>query len=80
MPPEDKDIIASRSQDWLLGFRCLATDPAVPWWWLEVEDDPSLQKQMIAVHLETTANAYRALADGAAKAAGIAAAAAKNRG
>jgi len=80
MPPDDKEKIALRSEEWLHGFRCLATDPAVPWWWLEVEEDPSLQKQMIAVHLETTANAYRALADGAAKAAGIAAAAAKKRG
>ena len=70
MPPEDK--IAEISPNWLLQFRCLATDPAVPWWF-EVEEDPALQRQMIAVHLEATANAYLALADGAAKAAALAA-------
>lgn len=70
MPPEEK--IAEVSPNWLLQFRCLATDPAVPWW-LEVEEDPAVQKQMIAVHMETTANAYRALADGASKFAALAA-------
>ena len=70
MPPEEK--IAEVAPSWLLQFRCLATDPAVPWW-LEVEEDPAVQRQVIAVHLETTANAYRAVAEGAAKFAALAA-------
>jgi hypothetical protein len=68
MPPEDR--IAEVSPNWLLHFKCLATDPAVPWF-LEVEGDPALQKQVISAHLDATAAAHRALADGAAKVAGI---------
>ena len=71
MPSSPEDRFAASAPDWLLQFKCLATDPAVPWW-LEVEGDPAIQRQILATHMEATANAYRALADGAAKCAALA--------
>ena len=74
--PSHEERIAQLAPNWLLQFKCLATDPAVPWW-LEVEEDKAVQQQILAVHLEATANAYKALADGASKFAAIAAKRAK---
>jgi hypothetical protein len=47
----------------------MATDWAVNY--AVEQGDPALRNQLIAVTLETTAAAYRALAEGAAKAAAI---------
>ncbi len=49
---------------------CMATDPVVEF--AIDQGDPALRAPLIAVYLETTAAAYRALADGAEKAAQIA--------
>jgi len=48
------------------GNRCLATDPIGMELAIE-EGDPALRRQLIAVQLETAANVYRAMAEGAAK-------------
>jgi hypothetical protein len=48
------------------GNRCLATDPIGMEFALE-EGDPALRRQLIAIQLETAANVYRAMADGAAE-------------
>jgi hypothetical protein len=48
---------------------CIATDPAVEY---AIErGDPAFRQELMQVTLETTAAAYRALADGAARAANI---------
>jgi hypothetical protein len=48
---------------------CPATDPVVEY--AVEQGDPANRGQLMAVYLETTAATYRALADGAAKAAAI---------
>ena len=70
MSPQDR--IARFAPDWVFNIhRCIATDFAVNF--AVMEGDPILKTQLIAVSLETTAAAYRALAEGAAHAAKIAA-------
>jgi hypothetical protein len=73
MPNNPEERIAQLAPSWRWPRWCLATDPVVEY---AVEHgDPALRTQLIANYLETTANAYRSLADGAAKAAQIAGAA-----
>jgi len=68
--PNPEDKIAEFAPNWLWNVRrCLATDPAVEY--AIEQGDPALRNQLIAVTLETTAAAYRTLADGAARAAQI---------
>jgi hypothetical protein len=52
------------------GNRCLATDPIGMEFTIH-EGDPALRRQLIAIQLETAANVYRAMADGAAKLAEV---------
>ena len=67
--PEDK--IAELAPGWLWSVhRCLATDLAVNYA-IEQVVDPGARTQLLASTLETTAAAYRALAEGAANAAKI---------
>lgn len=66
--PEER--IAHFAPNWLWNVpRCLATDLAVNY--AIDQGDPAYRNQLIAVTLETTAAAYRALGDGASKAAEI---------
>ncbi len=67
-PPEDRIAQVAPSWSWP-GRRCLATDIVIEY--AVDEGDPALRNQLIANMLETTAATYRALADGAAKAAQI---------
>jgi hypothetical protein len=48
---------------------CRATDPIVEY--AVEQGDPSLRSALIGTYLETAAATYRALAEGATKAAGI---------
>jgi len=68
--PTPEERIAHLAPTWVWNQRhCPATDPVVEY---AIErGDPALRGALIAVHLETTAAAYRALAEGAAKAAQI---------
>jgi hypothetical protein len=52
------------------GNRCLATDPIGMEFTIH-EGDPALRRQLIGIQLETAANVYRAMADGAAKLAEV---------
>jgi hypothetical protein len=56
----------------ILSSHCPATDPIG----MEFvfEGDPAIRAQLLAIRLETVANVYRNIADGAAKAAKIVAA------
>src|SRR5262245_11923564 len=66
--PEDR--IAEFAPRWVWhGPRCIATDYAVNF--VVEQGDPALRNQLMAVQLEATAGAYRALAEGAAAAAKI---------
>lgn len=66
--PEDR--IAEFAPGWVWNVRhCLATDPAVQY--AIEQGDPANRTQLITVTLETTAAAYRVLAEGAAKAAQV---------
>jgi hypothetical protein len=66
--PEEK--IAQFAPSWAWAIRhCPATDPFVEY--AIEQGDPALRGPLIAAHLETTAATYRAIADGAAKAAQI---------
>ncbi len=68
MSPEDK--IAELAPRWSWNVpRCLATDMAVNY--VAEIVDPATRRALLASTLETTANAYRALAEGAANAARI---------
>jgi len=68
--PKSEEKIAALAPGWLWNVhRCLATDLAVNY--AIEEGDPALRNQLIASTLETTAAAYRALAEGAANAAKI---------
>ena len=68
--PSPEDRIAEFAPSWIWhGPRCIATDYAVNF--AVEQGDPAIRSQLIAVSLETTAAAYRALADGAAAAAKI---------
>jgi hypothetical protein len=68
--PEDR--IAQFAPSWIWNVhRCIATDFAVNF--AVEQGDPALRNQLLAVSLETTAAAYRALAEGAAVAAKVAA-------
>jgi hypothetical protein len=70
MPPPPEERIAEFAPNWLWNVhRCLATDPAVEY--AIEQGDPALKNRLIAVTLETTAAAYRTLAEGAEKAAQI---------
>jgi len=69
MPTPDEKI-AQLAPNWQWPvLRCLATDPAVEF--AIDRGDPALRTQLIGVMLETTAAAYRTLADGAARAAQV---------
>lgn len=69
-PPGDR--IAQFAPSWIWNVhRCIATDFAVNF--AVEQGDPALRNQLITVSLEATAAAYRALADGAAAAAKVAA-------
>lgn len=58
-----------------LTFRpCLATDPIGMEHILQDLGDPALTRQLVALRLQTFANVYQAIAEGAAKAAKIVAA------
>jgi hypothetical protein len=62
--------IAELAPSWIYNIhRCLATDMAVNY--AIEQGDPEIRSQLIAATLETTAAAYRALAEGAASAARI---------
>lgn len=68
--PNIDEKIAELAPSWIWNVhRCLATDLAVNY--VIDQGDPALRSQLMATQLETTAAAYRALADGAAKAAQI---------
>jgi hypothetical protein len=68
--PSAEERIAEFAPGWSWNVRrCMATDWAVNY--AVEQGDPALRNQLIAVTLETTAAAYRALAEGAAKAAAI---------
>ena len=68
--PTPEEQIARIAPNWLLSVhRCLATDLAVNY--VIEQGDPAYRNQLIATTLETTAAAYRALAEGAAQAAKI---------
>ena len=65
-----EERIAEFAPNWVWNVRrCIATDPAVQY--AIEQGDPANRNQLIAVTLETTAAAYRVLAEGAAKAAQI---------
>jgi hypothetical protein len=67
-----EDIIAELGTAWRWPIRpCLATDPVIEY--AIDRGDPALRNQLVSTYLETTAAAYRAMADGASKAANIAA-------
>jgi hypothetical protein len=66
--PEER--IARFAPTWVWTPRhCPATDPVVEY--AIEQGDPALRGQLISAHLETAAATYRALADGAARAAQI---------
>jgi len=66
--PEER--IAQLAPSWIWNIhRCLATDIAVNY--AIEQGDPALRTQLLATTLETTAAAYRALAEGAEKAARV---------
>jgi hypothetical protein len=66
--PSPEERIAEFAPNWAWNIRrCMATDYVVNY--AIEQGDPALRNQLIAVTLETTAAAYRALAEGAAKAA-----------
>jgi len=66
--PEDK--IAQLAPSWIWNIhRCLATDLAINF--VVEQVDPATRRQLMASTLETTASAYRMLADGASNAAKI---------
>ena len=68
--PSPKEKIAVLAPSWVWNVhRCLATDIAVNY--AIEQGDPAIRSQLIASTLETTAAAYRALAEGAANAAKI---------
>ena len=68
--PTPEERIAEFAPSWAWNVRhCIATDPAVKF--AIQQGDPALRTQLIAATLETTAAAYRTLADGAARAAAI---------
>jgi hypothetical protein len=67
--PEEKIARLAPTFVFPTGRHCPATDPAVEY--AIEQGDPALRSQLIAVTLETTAAAYRNLADGAEKAAQI---------
>jgi hypothetical protein len=69
--PNPEEKIAELAPRWIWNVpRCLATDLAVNYA-IEQVVDPASRNQLIASTLETTAAAYRALSEGAAKAAKI---------
>ncbi|HKF00801.1 MAG TPA: hypothetical protein VKB49_00760 [Candidatus Sulfotelmatobacter sp.] len=57
----------------ILSTHCPATDP-IGMEFLVFEGDPAIRAQLLATRLETVANVYRNISDGAAKAAKIVAA------
>jgi hypothetical protein len=66
--PEEK--IAQLAPSWLWNIhRCLATDMAINY--ITEQVDPATRNQLMAATLETTAAAYRTLAEGASAAAKI---------
>jgi hypothetical protein len=68
--PKPEERIAEFAPNWIWqGPRCIATDWAVNF--AVDQGDPALRTQVIAIFLETTATAYRALAEGAANTAKI---------
>ena len=70
MPHNPEEKIAHLAPSWVWPpNRCLATDIVIEY--AVDQGDPALRNQLIATMLETTANAYRSIADGAAKAAQI---------
>jgi hypothetical protein len=67
MPIPDEERIAQLNSE--LIFRpCLATDP-IGMEFIRDLGDPALIRQLVGVRLQTLANVYRAIADGAAQAA-----------
>jgi hypothetical protein len=70
MPPTPEERIAEFAPSWVWKIHpCIATDPAVQY--AIEQGDPALRNQLIALTLETTAAAYRTLAEGASKASQI---------
>jgi hypothetical protein len=66
--PEER--IAQLAPSWIWNIhRCLATDIAINY--VAEQVDPATRIQLMASTLETTASAYRMLAEGAANAAKI---------
>jgi len=66
--PEEK--IAQLAPSWIWNIhRCLATDLAINF--VAEQVDPAIRVQLMASTLETTASAYRMLAEGASNAARI---------
>ncbi|PWT87099.1 MAG: hypothetical protein C5B56_11265 [Proteobacteria bacterium] len=66
--PEEK--IAQLAPSWIWNIhRCLATDIAINF--IAEQVDPATRTQLMAATLETTAAAYRTLAEGASNAAKI---------
>lgn len=75
MPPRDEERIAQFNPD-LLFRACLATDP-IGMEIIHDLGDPALVRQLAGLRMQTFANVYRAIADGAAEAAKIMGAQAK---
>ena len=70
--PTPEERIAELAPEWLLRRPGIQTDPI----WMEyaiARVDPGLRAQLSAVRLETVANVYRAIAEGASSAAKVAA-------
>jgi hypothetical protein len=68
--PTPEEQIAQLAPNWVWKVHhCIATDPAVQY--AIEQGDPALRNQLIALTLETTAAAYRTLADGASRASQI---------
>jgi hypothetical protein len=69
MPRPDEERIAQFNPE-LLFRPCLATDP-IGMEFIQFLGDPALVRQLVGIRLQTFANVYRAIADGAAQAAKI---------
>ncbi len=70
MPNNPEEKIAQLAPSWMWNIhRCLATDLAINF--VVDQVDPATRHQLMAASLETTAAAYRTLADGASAAAKI---------
>ena len=67
MPTPEEERIAQFSRE-LLFRPCLATDP-IGMEFIHDLGDPALARKLVGLRLQTLANVYKAIADGAAQAA-----------